>query len=342
MEAGSMVEGTHRIRKSFFAGARVCLAPMSGYSDAPFRLICSELGADFTFTGLVSADGLVRGKEQSEALMRRFDGEAPLGVQLFGSDPECMGRAAAIAESAGASFVDLNFGCPVKKVIRKNGGAALMRDLERMGSIARDVVASVSIPVTAKIRSGWSVEERNFLEAGLVLEQCGVSAVTLHPRPRSQGFSGNAHWEDIATLNASLSVPVIANGDIKSVSDYRQIERITGCSSVMIGRGAIGNPWLFREIQDSAEGSMPREADVPERLDVVQRHIAMQVDFFGARTGVREMRKFYRWYLRSFDGVKKYRAALSVAETYPEVMEIVAALKEELLENGRGTAQKAS
>jgi tRNA-dihydrouridine synthase B len=135
---------------------------------------------------------------------------------------------------------------------------------------------------------------------------------------------------------------VIANGDIKSVSDYRQIERITGCSSVMIGRGAIGNPWLFREIQNSADGSMPREADVPERLDVMQRHIAMQVDFFGAWTAVREMRKFYRWYLRSFDGVKKYRAALSLAETYPEVMEILAALKEELLENGRGTAQRAS
>ena len=337
-----MVDAGHRVSRSFFAGWRACLAPMAGYSDAPLRLICSELGADFTFTGLVSADGLVRGRESSAALMRRVEGEAPLGVQLFGASSESMACAAAIAERAGAAFVDLNFGCPAKKVIRKNGGAALMRDLGRMGCIARAVVSGVSIPVTAKIRSGWSAEERNFVEAGLALEQCGVSAITLHPRPWSQGFSGHAHWEEIARLRESLSIPVIANGDIKSISDYREITTVTGCSSVMIGRGALGNPWLFREIKDAAEGRMPREAGFLERLEVMERHVSMQVDFFGERTAVKEMRKFYRWYLRSFQGIKKFRAALSVVETYQEVMEMLAALREELLENGRGAAQEAS
>ena len=332
----------HRIRKSPFTGARVCLAPMAGYSDAPFRLICSELGADFTFTGLVSADGLVRSGERSEALMRRLDGEAPLGVQLFGADPACMGRAAAIAERAGASFVDLNFGCPVKKVVRKNGGAALMRDIPRMELIGRTVIANVSIPVTAKIRSGWSADEKNFLEAGLALEQCGVSAVTLHPRPRSQGFSGQAHWEDIARLKETLSVLVIANGDIKCVADYREIVRVTGCTCAMIGRGALGNPWLFRDIKDASDGRAPRGTGVGERLAVMERHVAAQVGFFGERTAVLEMRKFYRWYLRSYDGIKKYRAALSVAETYREVADIIASLREELSEHGRDAAQRAS
>jgi tRNA-dihydrouridine synthase B len=203
-------------------------------------------------------------------------------------------------------------------------------------------VGSVSVPVTAKIRSGWSLEERSFLEAGRALEQCGVSAITLHPRPRSQGFSGNAHWEDIATLRSSISIPVIANGDIKSVSDYREIGKIAGCQGVMIGRGALGNPWLFREIQDASRGRPPAGTGARERLRVMERHIAMQVDFFGEWTAVREMRKFYRWYLRSFPGVKKYRAALSVAETHAQVTAVIAALREELHEHEGSAAQKAS
>jgi tRNA-dihydrouridine synthase B len=337
-----MSRNVNRVTEGFFARARACLAPMAGYSDAPFRLICSELGADFAFTGLVSADGLARGQAGSEALMRRIEGEAPLGVQLFGAGAETMGRAAAVAEREGASFVDLNFGCPAKKVIRKNGGAALMRDIERMAAIAQRVVSEVSIPVTAKIRSGWNAEERNFLDAGIALEQCGLAAITLHPRSRSEGFSGRAHWEEIASLRERVSIPVIANGDIKTLSDYRSIGIDTGCSCVMIGRGALGNPWIFRQIRDDAGGGTAREASRSERLDLLERHIAMQVDFFGERVGVREMRKFYRWYLKSFEGVKKYRAALSVAETRSRVIETVAALREELEEHGRSTAQKAS
>lgn len=162
-----------RVSKSYFEAPRVCLAPMAGYSDAPFRLICGELGADFAFTGLVSADGLARGVKKSEALLKRLEGEPPLGVQLFGATPETLARSAAIAESAGASFIDLNFGCPVKKVVRKNGGAALMRDLDLMERITRGVLAAVSLPVTAKIRSGWTAEERNFREAACMLAGCG-------------------------------------------------------------------------------------------------------------------------------------------------------------------------
>jgi tRNA-dihydrouridine synthase B len=332
----------HRLSKSYFEAPRVCLAPMAGYSDAPFRLVCGELGADFTFTGLVSADGLARGVQKSEALLKRLDGEGPLGVQLFGANPRSLARSAAIAEGAGASFIDLNFGCPVKKVVRKNGGAALMRDLDLMEHVARAVVAAVSLPVTAKIRSGWSAEERNFREAALMLAASGIAAITLHPRPRSQGFSGTAHWEEIALLRESLSIPVIANGDIKSVADYREVTQLTGARSVMIGRGALGNPFIFREIKDSMEGLPPRAGTPAERLDTLERHLKLQVDHFGEFSGIREMRKFYRWYLRSFEGARKYRSALTGVETYAEAAEIIPRMREEFEESGRSAAQTAS
>ena len=330
------------MKRDLFSGSLACLAPLAGYSDAPLRLIAAECGADFAFTGLVSADGLVRGGAGSAALMGRLAGEAPLGVQIFGAAPDHLGRAAAIAAGSGADFIDLNFGCPVKKVIRRNGGVSIMRDLDLMERIVRAVVASVDLPVTAKIRSGWSDEERNFIEAGRLLESCGAAAVTLHPRPRSQGFSGRARWEDIAALRAELAIPVIANGDIRTLADHAEVTRLTGCAIAMIGRGALGNPWIFREIKDAARGRPPRETGIDERLDTIERHLALMVDFFGEDRGVREMRKFYRWYLRSFDDIRKYRAALVIAPRARDVAALVAAMREELRGNGRSEAQEAS
>ena len=328
--------------QDFFSGRLACLAPLAGYSDAPLRLIAAECGADFAFTGLVSADGLSRSAAGSMRLLGRLPGEAPLGVQLFGADPGRMGRAAAIAAASGADFIDLNFGCPVKKVVRKNGGVSIMRDLDLMERIVRTVAATVAVPVTAKIRSGWSDEERNFLEAGRLLEACGTAAVTLHPRPRSQGFSGAAHWEDIASLREALAIPVIANGDIRTLGDYETVRKITGCSLVMIGRGALGNPWLFREIKDAALGRAARETGIVERLDTLERHLALTVEFFGEDHGVREMRKFYRWYVRSVHGIKKHRTLLVTAPRARDVAAIIAVMREELDGNGRETAREAS
>jgi tRNA-dihydrouridine synthase B len=337
-----MIGAPRPLAKSFFESPRLCLAPMAGDSDAPFRLVCTELGADFAFTGLVSADGLARGGKKSEALLDRLDGEAPLGVQLFGANPDTLARSAAIAAASSASFVDLNFGCPVKKVVRKNGGAALMRDLDLMERIVRAVIGAVPVPVTAKIRSGWSADERNFLEAGRLLAGCGIAAITIHPRARSEGFSGAAHWEDIALLREAVPVPVIANGDIKSVADYREVMRTTDATSVMIGRGALGNPWIFRHIKDTMEGRPPRDVSFPERLDVLERHLALQVGFFGEVAGIREMKKFYRWYLRSFEGARSYRPALTAVETQAEVRDILVRIREEFEKNGRSATQKAS
>jgi tRNA-dihydrouridine synthase B len=325
-----------------FERSRVCLAPMAGYGEAPFRLLCSELGADFTFTGMVSADGLGRRGRKSFELLRRLDGEAPLGIQLFGANPETLARAAGFAEDAGATFVDLNFGCPVKKVIRKNGGAAIMRDLDLMERIVREVVSAVSVPVTAKIRSGWSEAEQNYLEAGETLERAGASAVTLHPRSRSAGFTGTARWESIRALRERLSIPVIANGDITSAADYREMARVTGCTLAMIGRGALGNPWIFREIVSDARGLGGGEVGPAELFAMVERHLLLEAAFMGEWAAVRSMRRFYRWYLRAYDGARRWRVQLCMAGSVAEVRGIIDDLRKELGIHGGDTAQAAS
>ena len=326
-----------------FHESRVCMAPMAGYTDAPFRLICGEFGADFCVTEMVSSDGLVRGGKKTKRLLGRLAGEAPLGVQLFGSDPDVFASAAAIAAEMAPAFIDLNFGCPVKKVIRKNGGAAVMRDLGLLERICSSVVEAVDVPVTVKIRSGWSREEENFLEAGLVAQQTGCQAVTLHPRFRTQGFSGNADWSHIARLRDSLDIPVIANGDVRSPGDYFKIVDETGCSLVMIGRGAFGRPWIFREIKEMlAAGDEPgttpdtgRKEPVTEmsldgRIEVLERLFRMEVEWKGDRLGVIETRKFYRWFLRGHPGMKRYRTVLSTARTPEEVLGHLAELREEI------------
>lgn len=314
------------------------LAPMAGYTDAPFRLICSEFGADFTVTEMISSDGLVRNTARNMKLLERFEGEAPLGVQLFGSDPETMARAASIATESRPAFIDLNFGCPAKKVVRRNCGAAVMRDTKLMGLISKEVVRTANIPVTAKIRSGWSHSEENFIEAGKVLEESGVSAVTIHPRYKTQGFSGSANWEHIARLNEVLSIPVIANGDVRSAEDYERIVETTGCSIVMIGRGAFGRPWIFRRIKDGMGGNRYSPPGAEMRIDTLERHVRMEAGWKGERRGILEMRKHYRWYIRGLPGMKDYRSRLSASGTLDEVLDVLTDLKEEIGRKWKRTA----
>jgi len=305
------------------------LAPMAGYSDAPFRLACASFGADFAVTEMVSADGLVRTGEKTRFLLGRLDGEAPLGVQLFGADPGTMARAASIVATSDPAWIDINFGCPVRKVIRKNGGVAMMRDLPLMGRIAAAVVRAVAIPVTVKIRSGWSAREENYLEAGRVCEESGVSAVTLHPRYKTQGFSGDAHWEHIAELVHHLSIPVVANGDVWTVGDFGEIVRITGCRIVMVGRGALGRPWLFEQIRDREAGREPVEPSFAARVDLLERLVDMEISWRGERSGILEMRKHYRWFLKGVPGTREFRLALSRAATHRDVLGILDTMRKE-------------
>ncbi len=303
---------------------------MAGFSNAPFRLICSEYGADFCVTEMVSADGLVRGGEKTKRIFQRMDGEAPLGVQLFGSDPDIFAEAALILVQSAPAFIDLNFGCPVKKVIRKNGGAAIMRDLALMEKIVSAVVEAVDLPVTAKIRSGWNEAEQNFVEAGKVIENSGAVAVVIHPRYRAQGFTGEADWNHISRLREAVSIHVIANGDVNNADDYLKIVDETGCSIVMIGRGAFGCPWIFRDIKDRLCGREPSRVSLEEKIDVLERIFRMEMEWKGARGGLLEMRKFYKWFLKGHSRMKDYRRRLSVALTEVEVLDILTDLREEI------------
>jgi tRNA-dihydrouridine synthase B len=326
-----MVGSKVNVGEDFFRGARLGLAPLAGYTDAPFRLICSGYGADFAVTEMVSAEGLVRGMLKTSAMLRRMEGEGPVGVQLFGSDPPVLAEAASIVEGE-ADFIDLNFGCPVKKVVRRNGGAAVLRDLELMERICSSVVGAVAVPVTAKIRSGWTEREANFIAAGRTAEDTGIAAVTLHPRYRTQGFAGEADWRHIALLREALSIPVIANGDVRSVSDYERIVAVSGPGSVMIGRGALGRPWIFSEIKGSLEGRDGLEFGLGELIELIEKHVRIAMDWKGQRRALLEMRKHYRWYLRGISGIKKYRSVLSRVENPGDVFAILDSIKEEHVE----------
>ena len=327
-----MMDSDTKIGAGIFDRSLVCLAPMAGYSDAPFRLLCTELGADFTVTELVSAVGLVRGGWKTAAMLRLIEGEGPIGIQLFGSNPTVIAEAASIASESRPAFIDLNFGCPVRKVVRKNGGAAIMRDLELMERIAGAAVEAVSIPVTAKIRSGWNEREMNFLEAGRVLERAGVSAITLHPRTRSQGFAGEARWDHIKSLREELTIPVIANGDVRAAADYGRIVSIAGPGIVMIGRGALGNPWIFADIKSAVEGRPGSTRSIGDTVRMMERHVRMEMEWKSERTAVIEMRKHYRWYLRGIDDIKRYRSELAQAESLSETISIFETIREECRE----------
>jgi tRNA-dihydrouridine synthase B len=311
-------EGNH----SIFEEENIILAPMSGITDAPFRMLCFEQGADVAVSEMISSEGLVRGGGRTFKLMEKMDGEGKLGVQIFGSDPGIMAEAASIAEGTGPVFIDINFGCPARKVTKKNCGVALMRDLELMGEICRRVVEAVKIPVTGKIRSGWSGGRENYIRAGKVLQDSGVAAVVIHPRHKQQGFTGEARWDQIAELNHSLSIPVIANGDVMDSDDCKRIIGRTGCRAVMIGRGALGNPWIFREIKQSRRGEEFIPVSLQQKIDVILRQVRMEVGWKGERRGVLEMRKHYQWYLRGLYGMRKYRAKLSQSRTLDEVTDI--------------------
>lgn len=318
---------TAESNNSLFEEDDLILAPMSGISDAPFRLLCFGQGADVALTEMISSEGLVRGSERTFKMMKRLGGEGKVGIQIFGSDPDIMAEAASIAAATGPAFIDINFGCPARKVTKRNCGVALMRDLQLMGDICLRVVEAVEIPVTGKIRSGWSNGQENYIRAGKVLQDSGIAAVVIHPRHKQQGFSGEAGWAKITELNHSLSIPVIANGDVMDADDCKRITERTGCRTVMIGRGALGNPWIFRDVKRSRRGEECKPVSLQERVDMIMRQVRMEVEWKGERRGVLEMRKHYQWYLKGLYGMRKYRARLSQSRTLDEILDILETIR---------------
>src|SRR5215467_8295196 len=253
------------------------LAPMAGVSESPFRRLYRRFGADVVVTEFLSAEGIRRENPATTAKLRFGADEQPIGVQIFGADPVAMGEAAALVTDVFApEFIDINFGCPVKKVVKRNGGSGCLKDLSLVEGVIRAVVRSTSLPVTCKIRSGWNEEMRDPVSIALRCQDAGVKVLTLHPRTRTQMYSGSARWEEIAAVARALDIPVLGNGDIKTPEDAVRMHQETGCAGVMIARGSFGQPWIFDQTRDLLEGRPMRPTpSVEARFTIALQHAHM-------------------------------------------------------------------
>jgi tRNA-dihydrouridine synthase B len=277
----------------------VIYAPMAGVSDSPTRKIAKSLGAQIVVSGLVSAEAIIRNSKRTLDLARFDNLERPIGLQIFGARPQAMAHAAQILAELQPDFIDINFGCPAPKVVGKNGGSSILKDLDLLEDIVSLVIKAVDIPVTVKMRAGWDSDSLSFLDAGKIIEDSGAVAVTLHPRTKMQAYGGQADWNLISELKKSLSIPVIGNGDIFSPQDAQRMLDETGCDAIMIGRASLGNPWLFKRVRHYLENDeiLP-EPTVDERLDMALQHFNMMLEYYGQPLGVYKMRSQFCWYLR--------------------------------------------
>ncbi|MGH7631930.1 MAG: tRNA dihydrouridine synthase DusB [Gemmatimonadales bacterium] len=297
------------------------LAPMAGVSEAPFRRICRRLGADVVVSEFLSSEAIRRRLGRTLEGCEFDECERPIGIQIYGADPTAMAEAAAlVTEHYAPDFIDINFGCPVKKVVQRNGGSGCLRDLDVVERIIRAVVAATSLPVTVKTRSGWSDEHRDPVTIALRMQEAGARAFTLHARTRTQMFSGKADWDEIARVVEALDVPVIGNGDVQSAEDVVRLRDHTGCAGIMVGRGAFGNPWLFRDARALLAGrGLPPRPDATVRFAVALEHARLALELQGdTRQTVIEFRKHLGWYTRGLHGASDLRQRLFQIESIAE------------------------
>jgi tRNA-dihydrouridine synthase B len=302
------------------------LAPQAGVSESPFRRLCRDFGADVVETEFVSADGLVRGTGRTHEYLRFDPEERPIGIQIFGSDPAMMADAAALVSDVYApDFVDINFGCPVKKVVKRNGGSGCLRDLALVQRIIRAVGDAVTVPVTVKIRSGFDANSRDPVGIGLRCQDAGARMVTLHPRTRADMYSGTARWDEIRALVEALDVPVVGNGDVRTGEDARRMRDTTGCAAVMIARGSHGGPWIFAQARAALEGRpVPPEPGPEERFAICLRHARNAIAFErDAEKAIREFRKHLAWYTKGLREGRRLRQELFEVTTLAEVERVL-------------------
>jgi nifR3 family TIM-barrel protein len=296
------------------------LAPMAGITSLPFRRIMKKCGAALVFTEMISANGLIRDGRKTMELLRSCAEEKPLGIQLFGDDPQVL---AAAAQRVGdqADLLDINMGCPVKKVVRSGAGSALLRSPRRIGEILAATRRVFNGPLTIKIRSGWDQTCLNYLEVSRIAREEGVDAICLHPRSRSQSFSGAANWQQIAELKTRLDIPIIGSGDLFSAADVCRMFRETGCDAVMIARGGYGNPWIFQQ----AAALLQQQAETPitpeQRWTVIEQHLDWHLAEFGAHKACIEMRKHLSWYAKGMPAATQFRGQLQGLSSWPALLD---------------------
>jgi len=300
----------------------VILAPMAGVSESPFRRLCRKHGADVVVTEFLSAEGIRRENEATWGKLRFGPDERTIGVQIFGADPIAMGDAARLVSDVfQPDFIDINFGCPVKKVVKRNGGSGCLRDLNLVQGVIRAVAAATSLPVTVKIRSGWNEEMRDPVAIALRCQDAGARALTLHPRTRTQMYSGNARWDEIAAVVDALEIPVIGNGDIKTAADALRMREHTRCAGVMIARGSFGQPWIFAQARALIDGTpVPATPSVAERFAIALEHAAMVQSYEADPEGAAiEFRKHLGWYAKGLPNSAELRRRLHVVNGFGEV-----------------------
>lgn len=294
----------------------VLLAPMAGVTDLPFRLLVKEMGCGLVFTEMVSDKGLMYRNEHTLDMLAIDDRERPVALQIFGSEPEPMAKAAQIVEQSGADILDINMGCPTHKIVKNGEGSALMRTPELAYDIIARVVDAVRIPVTVKIRKGWDENSVNAVQIAKLAEKAGAKAISVHGRTREQFYSGKADWSIIKAVKQSVRIPVNGNGDVRSPEDAKRLLEETGCDGVMIGRGAQGNPWLFRQVVHYlATGEMLPGPTLDERIDMAIRHLEMLVAFKGEHIGIREMRSHAAWYTKGLPHSAELRQKFNQAQS---------------------------
>ena len=301
------------------------LAPMEDVSDPPFRAVCKEKGADLMYTEFISSEGLIRDAIKSRQKLDIFDYERPIGIQIFGGDEDAMCLSAKICEATGPDLLDINFGCPVKKVVCKGAGAGILKDVPKMVSLTKAVVNSVKIPVTVKTRLGWDNDTKNIEEVAERLQDIGIQALAIHGRTRTQMYKGEADWTLIAKVknNPRIKIPIFGNGDIDSPQKALEYKNRYGVDGVMIGRAAIGYPWIFNEIKHfRATGELMAPPNIEDRVTTCKKHLYHAMQWKGPKLGILEMRPHYGNYLKGLSHIKDYRMELVHANSVEEIDEI--------------------
>jgi tRNA-dihydrouridine synthase B len=305
------------------------LAPMEDVSDPPFRAVCKANGADLMYTEFISSEGLIRDAIKSKQKLDIFDNERPVGIQIFGGDEEAMSLSAKIVETVNPDLLDINFGCPVKKVVTKGAGAAVLKDVDLMVRLTKAVVNSTSLPVTVKTRLGWDDNSINIEEVAERLQDVGIKALAIHGRTRAQLYKGVANWTCIAKVknNPRIQIPIFGNGDIDSPEKALEYKNRYGVDGIMIGRAAIGYPWIFNEIKYFVtKGEHLSPPDIHQRVNVIRQHLNRSVEWKGLKAGINEMRRHYTNYLRGLPNIKEFRLKLVTISEVEEMDEVLNAI----------------